>query len=304
MRQERYVNNTKSTLDGLISSGATSLTLDDGSEFPAEGDFRILIESELLLVTARSTHVLTVERGIENTTPAEHADAQIVRVIVTEGSLQKHLSDFCALYIPDNTPPFRIFKANGDLAAAADFTWYNQGGEASTVDVADGSILLKADGGSGSQLRGKYITPPSTPYVLTAAFSVLWRQTGTTYPRCGITIENSGDGKLVTLVVHHRYDAQPGIQVAHMDSYSSYDAPHPVDWTAIGLLSDVVWLRFADDSVNHKFYLSVDGTNWLELLSQARDAYLSNGGNRIGFGHDRSSNVYEHHTYLKHWSLG
>jgi len=309
MRQERHVNNTYSTLDtggSPLGSGVTTVPLTDGTGFPSEGDYRVLVEAELMLVTARAGNNLTVVRGIEGTTPAEHVDGSTVRVIVTEGALEKHLSDFSPLFIPGGSLPCRIFNTGGTPVGHTGFTWFNQGGEASAEDLDDGSILLTTLGGAGNQWRGKYMTPPSTPYTVTAALSILWIQNGSTYPQCGLILENSGDGKLVTLSLYSRVNAQTGIQICHMNSYTSFNSD-PFDYRTAGLLSEVVWFRFGDDGVDHSFYMSVDGVKWLHLLTQSRTAWLSNGGDRIGFGHDRAGNdVYgtDHLTYLKHWSFG
>lgn len=304
MRQERHVNNTQSVLDGTITSVATSLTLTDGSGFPSEGDFRLLIEEELLLATARSSNVLTVERGIEGTTPAEHISGKIVRVIVTEGALEQFWSDFDPFYVPNATPPSRIFDASGDVIGHAGFTWYNQG-TATVEDLADGSILLTTPAGADNQLRGKWMAAPSTPYVLTVAVAGLWLQSALDYPQCGITVENSGDGKLVCIVLHWRVGMFPAIQIMKLNSYTSFDSSF-LSPTEAAMPSELAWLRFADNGTNHTFSISLDGVNWLQIYTGSRTLWLSNGGDRIGFGHDRAGNdAYgiNHFTYIKHWSL-
>ena len=304
MRQERHVNDTESILDGGISDSATSLTLTDGSGFPSEGDFRLIIESELLLATARSSNVLTVERGIEDSTPAAHVDGKPVRVIVTEGSLKQFWSDFAPLYMPDSTPPKRIYDSSGDPIGQSDFTWFNQS-TASSADQVDGSILLTTPSNSTSLWRGKYVAPPSAPWIVIAAFSTLWLHTSSAdFPQCGITVENSGDGKLTIISFHGRGGNSPGIQISKMTDYSTFSSSY-VDLKPLGATSDLIWLKFEDDNSNHKQYVSIDGVNWLLLNSASRTDWLSNGGNRVGFGHDAAGNDYlslDHLTYLKHWS--
>ena len=66
-RREEFVNNAQTTLNGAISDSDTSIVVTDGSVFPTHGDFRLLIESELVLCTARSTNTLTVVRAQEGT---------------------------------------------------------------------------------------------------------------------------------------------------------------------------------------------------------------------------------------------
>jgi Ca2+-binding RTX toxin-like protein len=67
-----------STLDAAIDASQTTITVADGSVFPAVGGFRVSIGSELLNVTAVSGNVLTVERGAEGSTAAAHSASDAV----------------------------------------------------------------------------------------------------------------------------------------------------------------------------------------------------------------------------------
>ena len=74
----RYTINTDTDSTATINEGTafavgdTTLTVTDGTQFVV--DNHILIEDEVLLVTAVSTNNLTVTRGFQDTTAAEHAD--------------------------------------------------------------------------------------------------------------------------------------------------------------------------------------------------------------------------------------
>lgn len=303
MRQERHVNNAQTTLQGTIGSGDTSIVVADGSVFPSEGDFRIVIDFELMLVTARSGNTLTVVREIESTVAASHNDAVDVKAVVTEGALEKFWEDHKGTYIASSSLPNRLFTTTGTPATEASFTWFNQG-TATADDLDDGSILLTTPAGSGNNWRGKYVTPPSTPWTVTAAFTGLWLQNGSTYPQFGIAIENSNDGKLVCFSKHHRGGQSPGLQLVKMNSYTSYNSSY-IDLRSMHALTDLFWMRVENDGVNHKFSISIDGVEWLLIHTVAYDDYLTNGGDRVGWGHDISgNNVYstDHLTYVKHWS--
>jgi len=306
MRQERHVNNAMTTLDGAIAAGTLAFDVVDGSVFPSEGDFRILVESELMLVTSRDTNELTVERGIESTIAIGHNSGSTVCAIVTEGSLEKHMSDYNALYIPGEAPPFRIFDAAGALAGEDDFDWFYEG-SATVEDLADGTILMTTPGGTLDQWTGKYMACPTPPYTVTAAFSVLWRwYTG--YPRCGIVLGQDEDEKQIIHSFHHGRDGyNPGLQIGYTDTYTHYDGDI-LALRPLGCLSEVIWLRFQDtgsDPNGFKFYLSVDGVNWLFMAETHRTTGgLTDGGDRIGFGHDRAGNTgSDHFIHLKHWSF-
>ena len=63
MAAEQFANNAQSTLTAAITAGATSLTVQSAAAFPSSPQFRILIDSEILLVTAVSGNTFTVTRA-------------------------------------------------------------------------------------------------------------------------------------------------------------------------------------------------------------------------------------------------
>ena len=84
---EKFSNQALTTLTAELAKGATTLTAASAARFPAEGDFRILIDSELLMVTAVEGTTFTVERGIEETTDIPHASGSTVTQVLTAGGL-------------------------------------------------------------------------------------------------------------------------------------------------------------------------------------------------------------------------
>lgn len=83
---ENYSNNAITTLDGAIDNITTTLVVDDPTNFPSEGDFRIKLEDELMIVTNVTGSTFTVIRGVESTTAAAHADEVVVAHLFTAGS--------------------------------------------------------------------------------------------------------------------------------------------------------------------------------------------------------------------------
>ena len=304
MRQERYVNNAQTTLNGGINASTTTVVVTDGSVFPTEGDFRIIIDSELMLVMARATNSLTVIRGQEGTTGATHSDTADVRATLTAGALTQYRADFEPHYIPGSTLPKRLFNPSGVPIGQSSFTWYNQS-TSTSEDLDDGSILLTTPANASNNWRGKYVTPPATPWIITAAFSMFWmHEGGGEFPTCGLTVQNSSDSKLITMGLTYRIGFTPRLSIGFWTNTFTGVGSYVVS-TSIGTSSDLIWLRYTDDGVDHKQYISVDGINWLFLHSVSRTDWLSNGGDRVGFGHDawnNNLNAWPHFTYIKHWS--
>lgn len=93
---ERFANNAIGTLSAGISDSATSLSLQsgEGAEFPASGNFRIVIGSEIIIVGGRSTDSLTsLTRGAESTTAVAHSSGDTVTQVATAGALDAFVQD-------------------------------------------------------------------------------------------------------------------------------------------------------------------------------------------------------------------
>ena len=90
---EKFANNAVTVLNGSILAGDLSLVVHDASSFPNAGQFRILIESEILLVTVVAGTTFTVTRGAEGTTGVGHADGSTVTHILTAGALEQLKAD-------------------------------------------------------------------------------------------------------------------------------------------------------------------------------------------------------------------
>lgn len=83
---EQYANNPSTTLSAAITStSATTLTVTSAAGFPASGNFRILVDTEIMQVTAVSSDTFTVARGDGGSTAATHLNgATVVSVLTAE----------------------------------------------------------------------------------------------------------------------------------------------------------------------------------------------------------------------------
>ncbi len=87
MASEQFSNFAQTTLNGSMASTDTTLTVNSVTNFPTAAQFRLLIDTELLLVTALAGSTWTVTRGIESTTAAAHANGATVAAELTAGAL-------------------------------------------------------------------------------------------------------------------------------------------------------------------------------------------------------------------------
>lgn len=90
MPYEQFANNAATTLSAACTNVATSISVTSSTPFPTAtngGQFRVLIGTELLIVTAISGTTWTVTRGAEGTTAAAHSSGDAVTHIITRDSL-------------------------------------------------------------------------------------------------------------------------------------------------------------------------------------------------------------------------
>ena len=84
---EQLANKAASSLNGAMLIGDAALTVVSAAGFPATGNFRVIVESELMLVTGVAGAVFTVTRGIEGTAATAHPATAAVTCVVTAASL-------------------------------------------------------------------------------------------------------------------------------------------------------------------------------------------------------------------------
>lgn len=90
---ELFANAASTTLNSPLTAIATSLTVNSATGFPVSGNFRIIIEGEILLVTTVLGTLWTVSRAQEGTTATTHAQGVAVTHIITAGGLVQGIRD-------------------------------------------------------------------------------------------------------------------------------------------------------------------------------------------------------------------
>lgn len=110
---EQFANLAQSTLGANISAGATSLTVASASSFPTMGNFRILIDSEIFLVTGVSGNTFTIMPGYEGTVQSSHNSGTNVTHILTAGA--------AALFVQKNSQGGIVINGLGDSITAQSY---------------------------------------------------------------------------------------------------------------------------------------------------------------------------------------
>jgi hypothetical protein len=290
MAAEQYANTAKTTLNGAINAAVTSVVVSSAAAFPATGPFRILVGTELMLVTAVAVNTFTVTRGAESTTAASHANGDDVTCVLTDEALRRvgtrlHLSDVHAnrpaaafanegdLYLP--TDGFTIARSDGSawlpygplfpVTAPPTTGWaaVNQGG--ATITTTRDAITIKDPGrASGESLRIYKRTAPGTPY--TATFGLQHNfMLNRGNLRLGVCFRTSGNSKLTTFAFLNNQ-----IRVDRWTSETVFFSNVTSNFQYLGMPQ---WFRLEDDGTNIAFYLGSDPYNFVKLYSEVRSNF-------------------------------
>ena len=252
MSVERYANGVATTLaSDITTTNGTSLSVASASGFPSTGNFRVLIDSELLICTAVSGTTFTVIRGAEGTTAATHSSGATVTHVLSRDGLR---GVFSQVYGGGFRQAPRV----------ADFAWINQE-TASAIDTVAGVTLVAAKQAE-TDLRILKKAAPSTPYTITAVIRSV--QASTNYSSVGLCFRQSSDGKIHSFA----RAAGGGWYSTKWSDASSFSADYA---NLPGAYIDPFTIRIADDGTNRICSLSPDGENFVVVHSVGRTDYLT-----------------------------
>ncbi len=272
-RREQFVNNASTTLDGAINNSVTSITVDDGSVFPSEGDVRLIIGDEIVLMTARATDVLTVVRGVDGSAAASHSDTDIIKAIMTAAQISQFVDD--AWFGSTGRKPYRLLNDSNVTLTSSDFTFLNEG-TSSVADDASGGMTVTINETTGDW-KMLHKTAPTPPYVLTAHILI---GPGATYSTAGtisgIGGRESSTGEFIAVFI----ETGDIVQASRFDSPSTFNSvwgSHaPVDFDY-----DQMWLQFEDDNTDLFARVSNDGVNFFQVGTEGRTAFMAGGADQI-----------------------
>lgn len=299
MAVEQYANNAETTLNGAITNVATSLVVQSAVLFPTSGPFKIIVEAEIMKVTAVAGTTFTVVRGQEGTTAAAHGNGAGVVQVVTKDSLIAVGTNIIRegtfasrpaagvegrIYIPTDGYTFARDDGTkwvpyGPISPAltppvnGDFAWINQGGATVTADK-DAVVFFEAGQGNTTSVRIRKKAAPATPYTITAMFTTDAGLTMKNNLMAGLVFRESGTGQFVFW----------GLQTSQMRVFK-YTSPTAlnVQYQAQVLEEMPRWWRIEDNGTDRKSYFSHDGLAWVLFHTVGRLDFLTTGADEVGF---------------------
>lgn len=269
MTRERIENGGVTTLNGGIDASTTTVTVSDASVMSTSPQFRIIVESELMLVTGVSGNDLTVVRGAEGTSAAAHSNGVTAAQIITRDGMRRLHRDWNNPYFDDaNRYPYQLLDSSNATLTSSSFTQTNIGSVTiSNLDSGGISHLAPNNGGANSlRILERSYTPSIT---VTAAIHSFWYGNVNDVPTGGIGFRDSSGGRATTIARRQSHD----IYVIRWASSTSFNATHISMEEVVS--GDIIWFQIEDDNANHYFRISQDGINFIELYSETRDTYIA-----------------------------
>ena len=266
------------------------------------GDFRILIDSEIMKVTGVSGTTLTVVRGQEGTAAASHTSSTAVYHILTAGALDAHdQNDLAAYDTYANRPaagtPGRIFlptdgafieRDDGSSwtkfgpiwpmtpPAPADFpTWLNQG--TSTCVNTFGPMYFCGAVSTSALWRAVLKTYPTPPFTVVMAFlPIIIPYNFSSYVELGLCIRDSTSGKMEVYGLGGSGNDM-NIRGYYFTSPTATSGTSVTGWPSGQHFSEspLVWIKYVDDSTNRVISMSINGVTWTQLASNSRTSNLT-----------------------------
>lgn len=325
MATEKFSNLAITQLNGSLDNSTTSVVVQSASLFPTTGNFRIVVDSEIMLVTNVSSNTFTVTRGAESTSAVSHANGATVSHVYTAGALNQQRAETIAtgaigslptaeingrLYLPNDSPyPARdtgsVWSYWGPIypfttpPTSGNWTWVNQG---SATVTQQGHVVYLRDPGTASR-NGRLLvrTIPSAPYTVSAAIvPFTYTSSSGNPPEAGLVLYDNVSGKTIYLT-HIDFQTSSRIGYYKQNSVTSFNSEYG---TALynNLLTNVLFLRFVDNSTNRLAYWSADGVNWEQVQSSvANTDWLT--PTHIGFFVDCNSCNSPISSSLLSWSV-
>jgi hypothetical protein len=151
-----------------------------------------------------------------------------------------------------------------------DFAWINQ--DTAVATQRDYGIGVVKPRGSGLSISLLKRASPSTPYTISAAFSVVLARSGNYEIELGFRNSSSGLLQHVTFAANGiNNDWVTSIQ--NWNSATSYNAAVQAA-RAISPLA-TVWLQIADDGTDRSYRYSSNGDDWSQIYTIGRTSFLT-----------------------------
>lgn len=296
--REVFINNGNTTISSSANTTVTSLSVASGGVFPSTGNFRVKVDDEIMLCTARSSNTLTVSRAAEGTSAASHTSGATISSVLTEGAIQRWGRDNHLLWNNTGLPDNKLVQDDGITPLlAADFTAINAGHTTTFADN-NGGILLSQDAAAAAATWHLWsiAAPGSTPYEYTAKFSIQHFFTSASDMYVGFGFRESGTSKISVAAMY-----SPGGAVFRLGAFDNTTQ----SGTNVVSVGNTIWMRVKYDGTNVTYKYSYDGINFGQTRSVAVTTPFTTAPDQVVWGILYNNGVSadpDAIVHLTHWS--
>jgi len=319
MAVEQFSNAPQTTITEDLTDVETDVDVASFAGFPGAAQYRILIESELMLVTAGAgTGTWTVTRGVEGTANVAHGSGATVTHVLTAGAIAQKRADDVATGVYSAIPaaaiagrvylPSDSYHVSRDTGAAwahwgpvfpmtpppvvGDWAWVNQG--TATITQSGSGLWMYAPAEATDHFHLLVRAAPATPYSVILHVNVIPMHYN--YPQAFYGWRQSADGKIAGFVEYSQTSI-PVITSSKGDATPKITA----NYSAANCLLYIEWIKFEDTGVNRIISYGLDGINWIQLHSVARADYIV--GDQICWGIGARNATYPFGALLLSWKV-
>jgi hypothetical protein len=311
---QRFKNNVSTSLSSSIASTGDPVTIavSSAAGFPTGGNFTVLVDSELFLVTAVSGTNFTASRAQESTSMAAHSSGAVVTLIVSavniitamqdamyQSTLANKLTAEQAGRLLFPTDAHKLLRDDGSAwqpygklerwyePSDSGFSWVRQG--TATLDTNNYGLYLYRTDFNNNTWAMRMKSAPTAPYTIDIRFQVNhyyksahkvgfgWRQNSaskTHFGTCSLTSGGSNYGR-------------PGFSSTKYTVITTSDIA--ADYVSYGMGNEFPrWVRLKDDNTNREIYFSYDGIGYNLLHSVSRTDFMTY--DQVGFGIMKDAN--------------
>lgn len=284
MRRELLSNDLRGNLSSAVDSTTTTIPLTSGAAFPAEGDYRIVVDNEIMLVKSKTGNNLTVVRAQEGTSATAHASDVSVLQVVTKAGLTRLIKEYADPWAESNRPPFRCHDSNGDLLDHNDFTTVGTftGGTVSSVGKG-GPITIEQTGQASEYIAAAVRAAPTPPYSLIMCLEYEWASPTTLDgPIIGPIFRESATSKLLVWRWRPCADEAQELRVNSYTNESTFNASAS-NYYEIQNMGNRMWYKLTDNNTNITMEFSLNGINWKALINETRGTNFTTAPDQIGW---------------------
>ncbi len=335
MAHEAFANAYTTTLNGAVNNSTTTVAVNDaptGDLASTSRQWRLLVDSEIMLVTSVTGSTLTVTRGAEGTTAAAHSNAATATNLVTKAALEQMRTDICGEDVLANRPATdkagNLYFNDDDVVVNRDTgaawnafgplfkltpppssgNWTSFNTPNALTDMNSGLQLLgKVD--AASNLRGYYQAAPGTPYKID--WVMLFNMPMVSYHQAGFFWSDGTKYHTINILcdtdtISTTYAPYIFLESGKWTNITTFSADYT--WAhgnaRLGLgpffLAPLLFVRCEDDGTNRKVSLSCDGQHFQQVQTIGRTDFLT--PTRIGFFQNANSDAtYTTSINLIHW---